>query len=55
MKLEQTVCSETLAYKIQMPGNYPEKSIQQLHFGLPKRLVLINLKLHMQRLLSSLV
>jgi hypothetical protein len=21
-------CSETLAYKIQMPGNYPDKSIQ---------------------------
>ena len=26
--MEQTVCSETLAYKIQMPGNYPEESIQ---------------------------
>jgi hypothetical protein len=25
-----TECSETLAYKIQMPGNYPEESIQ--HF-----------------------
>jgi hypothetical protein len=24
-----TVCSETLAYKIQTPGNYPEESIQQ--------------------------
>jgi len=23
-----TECSETLAYKIQMPGNYPEESIQ---------------------------
>jgi len=29
MKVEQTECSETLAYKIQMPGNYPEESIQQ--------------------------
>jgi hypothetical protein len=28
MKMEQTVCSETLAYKIQMPGNYPEEIIQ---------------------------
>jgi len=28
MKMEQTVCSETSAYKIQMPGNYPEESIQ---------------------------
>jgi len=24
MKMEQTECSETLAYKIQTPGNYPE-------------------------------
>ena len=30
MKMEQTECSETLAYKIQMPGNYPEESIQSL-------------------------
>ena len=28
MKMEQTVCSETSAYKIQTPGNYPEESIQ---------------------------
>ena len=28
MKMEQTECSETLAYKFQMPGNYPEESIQ---------------------------
>ena len=27
-KMEETECSETLAYKIQMPGNYPEESIQ---------------------------
>jgi len=26
--MEQTECSETLAYKIQMPGNYPEESVQ---------------------------
>ena len=35
MKMEQ--CSETSAYKIQTPGNYPEESIQhslcsELHF-----------------------
>jgi hypothetical protein len=24
MKMEQTKCSETSAYKIQTPGNYPE-------------------------------
>jgi len=28
MKMEQTECSETLAYKIQTPGNYPKESIQ---------------------------
>jgi hypothetical protein len=27
--MEQTGCSETSAYKIQTPGNYPEESIQQ--------------------------
>jgi hypothetical protein len=26
-------CSETLAYKIQMPGNYPEESIQHSEHG----------------------
>jgi hypothetical protein len=30
MKMEQTECSEMSAYKIQMPGNYPEENIQ--HF-----------------------
>jgi hypothetical protein len=29
MKMEQTECSEMLAYKIQTPGNYPEENIQQ--------------------------
>jgi len=33
MKMEQTECSETLAYKIQTPGNYPEESIQQSEHG----------------------
>jgi len=28
MKMAQTECSETLAYKIQTPGNYPQESIQ---------------------------
>jgi hypothetical protein len=28
LKIEQTECSETLAYKIQMLGNYPEECIQ---------------------------
>jgi len=32
MKMEQTVCSETSAYKIQTPGNYPKESIQHIFF-----------------------
>jgi len=28
MKMEQTECSETSAYKIHTPGNYPEENIQ---------------------------
>ena len=28
-KMEQTECSETSAYKIQTPGNYPKENIQQ--------------------------
>jgi len=27
MKMEETGCSETSAYKIHTPGNYPEDSI----------------------------
>ena len=30
MKMEQTECSETSAYKLQTPGNYPKESIQPL-------------------------
>jgi hypothetical protein len=33
MKTEQTECSETSAYKIQTPGNYPEESIQHSEQG----------------------
>jgi hypothetical protein len=29
MKMEQTECSETLAFKPQTPGNNPEESIKQ--------------------------
>ena len=28
VKMERTECSETSAYKIQTPGNYPEENIQ---------------------------
>jgi len=33
MKVEQTECSETPAYKIQTPGNYPKESIQHSGHG----------------------
>jgi hypothetical protein len=33
MKMEQTERSETSAYKLQMPGNYPKESIQHLEDG----------------------
>ena len=33
MKMEQTECSETLAYKIQTLENYPEESIQHSEHG----------------------
>jgi len=33
MKMEQTECSETSAYKIQTPGYYPEKNIHHTEYG----------------------
>ena len=33
MKMEQRECSETSAYKIQTPGNYPKESIQHTEHG----------------------
>jgi hypothetical protein len=33
MKMEQTERSEASAYKIQMPGNYPEESIHHSEHG----------------------
>jgi hypothetical protein len=33
MNMEQTECSETSAYKLQTPENYPEESIQHLERG----------------------
>jgi hypothetical protein len=29
VKMEQTECSETSAFKTQTPGNYPKETIQQ--------------------------
>jgi hypothetical protein len=41
MKMEQTECSETSAYKIQMPGNYPEENMQhtELDESLKSRII----------------
>jgi len=33
MNMEQTECSETSAYKIQTPGNYPEENIKHNYFA----------------------
>jgi hypothetical protein len=33
IKTEQTECSETSAYKIQRPGNYPKENIQHTEHG----------------------
>jgi len=40
--MEQTECSETSAYKIRTPGNYPEENIQHTEHGegLKRRMVL---------------
>jgi hypothetical protein len=35
MKMEQIECSETSAYKIQTPGNYPEENIQRTLINFP--------------------
>jgi hypothetical protein len=44
MKMEQTECSETSAYKIQTPGNYPEENIKHSQHGESlKSKMLINL------------
>jgi len=51
MKMEQTECSETSAYKIQTPGNYPEERIKHSEHGesLKSRIIIINYNFSMQR------
>ena len=46
MKMEQTECSETSAYKIQTPGNYPEESIKQTD-------ILLVIYLHKQQVVHN--
>jgi hypothetical protein len=45
VKTEQTECSETSAYKIQTPGNYPKESIQHTFLLSEWRLHALNSKL----------
>ena len=52
MKMEQTECSETSAYKIQTPGNYPKESIQHTEHG--ESLKLRNFGFYKTRGISSL-
>jgi hypothetical protein len=33
MKMEQTECSETLAFKLQTPVNHPEESVRRSEHG----------------------
>ena len=33
MKMEETECSETSAYKLHTPGNYPKESVQHTERG----------------------
>ena len=42
MKMEQTECSETSAYKIQTPGNYLKESIQHTEHGESLKLRILN-------------
>jgi len=42
MKTEQIECSETSAYKIQTPGNYPEEIIQtSCYFGVYEEIPIV--------------
>jgi hypothetical protein len=46
--MEQTECSETSAYKIQTPGNYPEENIQHAHLLLIAFLLIFNQTVNME-------
>ena len=58
MKMEQTECSETSAYKIQTPGNYIEENIQHTIFisiyYVNKNLYIFHLAWHSNNMNASL-
>jgi hypothetical protein len=47
MKMEQTECSEKLAFKLQTPVNHPEESIQHSEHGesLKSRMYIVHTQL----------
>ena len=47
MKMEQTECSETSAYKIQTPGNYPKESMQRVDIYLLTKIIILKICFHM--------
>jgi hypothetical protein len=52
--MEQAECSETLAYKIQTLGNYPEESIQHNYISSLKGTTFQNETTKMQRIRFTL-
>jgi len=55
--MKQTECSETSAYKIQTPGNYPEENIQHTEHseGLKSRTFVLKEYTHSLKLWRSVI
>ena len=53
--MEQTECSETLAYEIQTPGSYPEQSIRHSEQGGSLKSSIINIIQEAKGMLSLLL
>jgi len=43
MKMEQTECSETSAYKFQTPGNHPKENFLIMSFNTKYKKIVINI------------
>jgi len=50
MEMEEKECSETSAYKIQTPGNYPKENIQHTEHGESFKSSLQNFTMHLNTL-----
>jgi len=55
MKMEQTECSETSAYKLQTPGNYPKESIQPTEHGESLKSRILNLSIVREKISLELL